>query len=353
MTDTKQDGLSDQISRAFEIADDSMLELLYSHCVQSDKPSVLYLAGDGQQEVARIEDADQAIRDALEGLEPRGLASLEFDEAGQYIAIHERAIEQKVRSPAAAVQPELDCLSHDRLRKHAEEAKGTPMMVPAGLILSLFDRLDALGDLLQRERSEAEQAAYSAPFTTDVPQCCGTPEVCDTPCGWPAVPAVEAEPPPIRVKTWEKIILEQHPNYPLEHVPALMKVKAMEVEIACLRSENDAMRRALSTPPASAAPTGFAELVGWQMIKRPDVFYPESRRPTDINNFRPVYAASAAPVVPENPDELEPPELLASCLITAWCNAHGKQIPWAKAIEITAIVTKMPEDEKARLLALD
>jgi hypothetical protein len=63
--------------------------------------------------------------------------------------------------------------------------------------------------------------------------------------------------------------------------------------------------------------------------------------------------ASAAPVVPENPDELEPPELLASRLITAWCNAHGKQIPWAKAIEITAIVTKMPEDEKARLLALD
>lgn len=55
----------------------------------------------------------------------------------------------------------------------------------------------------------------------------------------------------------------------------------------------------------------------------------------------------------ENPDELSPPELLASRLITAWCNAHGKQIPWAKAIEITAIVTKMPEEERLRLLALD
>lgn len=51
--------------------------------------------------------------------------------------------------------------------------------------------------------------------------------------------------------------------------------------------------------------------------------------------------------------DLEPPEQLAGRLIDAWCAAHGKQIPWAKAIEITAIVTKMPDAERERLLNLD
>lgn len=54
-----------------------------------------------------------------------------------------------------------------------------------------------------------------------------------------------------------------------------------------------------------------------------------------------------------NPDELEPRELLASRLISAWCDHHGKKIPWAKAIEISAIITKMPDDEKQALLAMD
>lgn len=40
-------------------------------------------------------------------------------------------------------------------------------------------------------------------------------------------------------------------------------------------------------------------------------------------------------------------------LIQAWASAHGRPVPWAKAIEITAVATKMPEDEKAALLALD
>lgn len=29
---------------------------------------------------------------------------------------------------------------------------------------------------------DAEQAAYSAPFTTDVPHCCGDPDTCNDPC---------------------------------------------------------------------------------------------------------------------------------------------------------------------------
>lgn len=43
----------------------------------------------------------------------------------------------------------------------------------------------------------------------------------------------------------------------------------------------------------------------------------------------------------------------ATLLINAWVDAHGKQIPWDKAIEIIAVATKMPYAEKTRLLCLD
>lgn len=48
-----------------------------------------------------------------------------------------------------------------------------------------------------------------------------------------------------------------------------------------------------------------------------------------------------------------PPEMLVGRLIDAWCASHGKQIPWEKAIEICAVITKMPDAEKQRLLHLD
>lgn len=46
-------------------------------------------------------------------------------------------------------------------------------------------------------------------------------------------------------------------------------------------------------------------------------------------------------------------EDMASRLIDVWCAEHNKPIPWAKAVEITAIVTKLPDAERLRLLALD
>jgi len=49
---------------------------------------------------------------------------------------------------------------------------------------------------------------------------------------------------------------------------------------------------------------------------------------------------------------LTPSETLASRLIDAWVTAHDKQIPWAKAVQITAIITKMDAAECARLIAL-
>ena len=43
---------------------------------------------------------------------------------------------------------------------------------------------------------------------------------------------------------------------------------------------------------------------------------------------------------------------MASRLIDAWIHTHGKQIPWAIAVEIVFIVTKMPPAERDRLLGL-
>jgi hypothetical protein len=46
----------------------------------------------------------------------------------------------------------------------------------------------------QPPQAGASAPPYSAPFTTDVPQCCGEPETCDTPCA-PAAPAFAAPAP--------------------------------------------------------------------------------------------------------------------------------------------------------------
>jgi hypothetical protein len=43
---------------------------------------------------------------------------------------------------------------------------------------------------------------------------------------------------------------------------------------------------------------------------------------------------------------------VASKLIDAWVTTHGKPVPWEKAVEIMAIVQKLPESERARLLSL-
>lgn len=51
--------------------------------------------------------------------------------------------------------------------------------------------------------------------------------------------------------------------------------------------------------------------------------------------------------------EMTPAEILSARLLDAWCASHGKQIPWAKAIEISAVVCKMSDEEKQRLLFLD
>lgn len=48
---------------------------------------------------------------------------------------------------------------------------------------------------------------------------------------------------------------------------------------------------------------------------------------------------------------IDPKEFLASYLMDVWFNEKGR-LPWATAVKITAIVTKMPDQERDRLLAL-
>lgn len=43
---------------------------------------------------------------------------------------------------------------------------------------------------------------------------------------------------------------------------------------------------------------------------------------------------------------------LASRLIDVWCADMGRKIPWAKAVQITAIVNRMSDGERDRLLRL-
>lgn len=60
---------------------------------------------------------------------------------------------------------------------------------------------------------------------------------------------------------------------------------------------------------------------------------------------------SAAPR-PDAREEKEPKEILASRLIDAWCADKGKKIPWAKAVQIVAIVTEQSDAKRDHLLKM-
>lgn len=66
----------------------------------------------------------------------------------------------------------------------------------------------------------------------------------------------------------------------------------------------------------------------------------------------PIRTLYAAPVAQAQPEET-PGEILAAKLIETWVTEHGKPAPWSTAVEITAVATNMPNDERDRLLALD
>ncbi|MGC3762252.1 hypothetical protein ACPTHP_19645, partial [Pseudomonas aeruginosa] len=72
----------------------------------------------------------------------------------------------------------------------------------------------------------------------------------------------------------------------------------------------------------------------------------------DLQGMQPGTKLYAAPVAQAQPEET-PGEILAAKLIETWVTKHGKPAPWSTAVEITALATNMPNDERDRLLALD
>jgi hypothetical protein len=81
-------------ARAFEIADESMVELLNCHAVRADSLTPIFgLSDENGVEVATIDEADRGIREAFEWLQLRGLAELIEDEAGACIVLKGHALE--------------------------------------------------------------------------------------------------------------------------------------------------------------------------------------------------------------------------------------------------------------------
>ncbi|MBK6616298.1 hypothetical protein [Ottowia sp.] len=77
--------------RAFEIADESMFELLMAHgSPGGDDESQVGLVDDVQGEVSTLAEASPAIREAVEWLEPRGFVTMRSDGSGQYVAVLKR-----------------------------------------------------------------------------------------------------------------------------------------------------------------------------------------------------------------------------------------------------------------------
>jgi hypothetical protein len=64
----------------------------------------------------------------------------------------------------------------------------TPLMSAAGFSVSEaeHDPAQVYRAMIEAAPQPASEQPYSAPFTTDVPQCCGSPESCNDPCEQPA-----------------------------------------------------------------------------------------------------------------------------------------------------------------------
>lgn len=74
------------VARAFEIADESMLELIAGHAV-AIRPQLYGLVDENSREVATLDLADPAIQEAFEWLSLRGVAELVTDDRGEIISL--------------------------------------------------------------------------------------------------------------------------------------------------------------------------------------------------------------------------------------------------------------------------
>ena len=75
-------------ARAFEIADESMFSLLQCHCLACDEHGVtLVMVGDDDQEVRTLDEAQEAIRAAVDWLSARGYVELSNDDGGHVVVL--------------------------------------------------------------------------------------------------------------------------------------------------------------------------------------------------------------------------------------------------------------------------
>lgn len=79
-----------QTFRAFQIADEAMFELLVAHCVGGSDDAHLVLVNDMQDAVRRLDEASEAIQEAVEWLLPRGFVAIGSGDGGEFIAILRR-----------------------------------------------------------------------------------------------------------------------------------------------------------------------------------------------------------------------------------------------------------------------
>ncbi|HFK2304389.1 TPA: hypothetical protein ACGXSD_003375 [Pseudomonas aeruginosa] len=143
-----------------------------------------------------------------------------------------------------------------------------------------------------------------------------------------------------RVIGWRERILAAHPNSDPGFWPDALLVEHMAAEIADLRA---ALARVAELEKQEPVAT-VAKVPGedWNSLD----FHRELQ---DMHPGTKLYAAPVAQVQPEE----TPGEILAAKLIETWVTKHGKPAPWSTAVEITALATNMPNDERDRLLALD
>ncbi|MFO7127206.1 hypothetical protein P3E14_31540 [Pseudomonas aeruginosa] len=143
-----------------------------------------------------------------------------------------------------------------------------------------------------------------------------------------------------RVIGWRERILAAHPNSDPGLWPDALLVEHMAAEIADLRA---ALARVAELEKQEPVAT-VAKVPGedWNSLD----FHRE------LQDMHPGTKLYAAPVAQAQPEET-PGEILAAKLIETWVTKHGKPAPWSTAVEITALATNMPNDERDRLLALD
>ncbi len=83
-----------QIARAFQIADEAMFELLVSEGVPYDSPAqdatCIGFTDEGCQEVCALADASAAMREAFEWLQPRGYVEIANDKDGEFVRVLRR-----------------------------------------------------------------------------------------------------------------------------------------------------------------------------------------------------------------------------------------------------------------------